>query len=286
MPTEPVTTFVFAAGANGVSTIPNDLVLRGHRCVGVDLPGQRSTDGQFRLSYQAPQDLAAFATERSPLAGVTVAEQIEATVEVVRRAAAHGPVVLVGASIGGAAISLVANRVPELIDLLVYDTALCCVDLATPNDCMATPEAATSHTETLLGFIAADPAVTGALRFNWRTNRPELLEAAKTAFLTDGTDAELFGFLNAMAPDELLAKSTTDSRGDLATWGRIPRVYVRHLRDNIIPLALQDRMIREADAATPDNRFTVFDLDAGHVPNAAKMAELIGLLDRCVPVRN
>ncbi|MFD9961115.1 alpha/beta fold hydrolase [Amycolatopsis sp. NPDC058986] len=286
MPSENVTTFVFAAGANGVSAVPNDLVLCGHRCVGVDLPGQRSTDAQYRLSYQAPQDLEAFATERSSLADVSVAEQIEATAEVVRRAAAHGPVVLVGASIGGAAISLVANQVPQLIDLLVYDTALCCTALATPGDYMATPEAASSRTSALLGFLAADPAVVGALRFNWRTNNRDLLEAGKAAFLTDGTDAELFAFLNAMAPDELIAKSATDSRGDIATWGRIPRVYVRHLRDNIIPLALQDRMIREADAATPDNPFTVFDLDAGHVPNAAKMTELIALLDRCVPVRS
>ncbi|MCR6486912.1 alpha/beta hydrolase [Amycolatopsis sp. OK19-0408] len=269
-----MTTFVFAAGANGVSAAPNELVLRGHRGVGVDQPGQ-----QFRRSYQAPQDLAAFATEPSALAGVTVADQVAATVEVVRRAAAHGPVVLVGASIGGAMISLVADAVPHLVDLLVYDTAFCCVDLATPDEYMATPEAAGTRIGDLLGFAAADPSVIGAVRFNWRSADPALLAAAKAAFLAEGTDAEFFAFLNAMAPDDLLGKGATPARGARARWGRVPRVYVRHLRDRIIPLALQDRMIREADAATPHNRFRVFDLDTSHVPDAAHLAELVRLYD-------
>ncbi|WP_285477371.1 alpha/beta fold hydrolase [Amycolatopsis sp. NBRC 101858] len=270
-------TFVFAAGANGVSAAPNELVLRGHRGVGVDQPGQ-----QYRHSYQAPQDLAAFATEPSALAGVTVADQVAATVEVVRRAAAHGPVVLVGASIGGAMVSLVADAVPDLIDLLVYDTAFCCVDLATPDEYMATPEAAASRVGDLLGFVAADPSVIGAVRFNWRTADPNLLKAAKEAFLAEGTDAEFYSFLNSMAPDDLLGKGATPARGDHARWGRVPRVYVRHLRDRIVPLELQDRMIREADAATPGNRFRVFDLDTSHVPDAARFSELVDIYDTLV----
>jgi pimeloyl-ACP methyl ester carboxylesterase len=269
-----VTTFVFAAGANGVSAAPNELILRGHRGVGINQPDQ-----QFRLSYQAPQDLAAFATEPSALAGVTVADQATATVETVRRAAAHGPVVLVGASIGGAMISLVADVVPHLIDLLVYDTAFCCVDLATPDEYMATPEAATSRVGDLLGFVAADPSVIGADRFNWRTADPMLLAAAKEAFLAEATDAEFYAFLNGMAPDDLLGKGATPARGDRTRWGRVPRVYVRHLRDRIVPLPLQDRMIREADAATPGNRFRVVDLDTSHVPDARKLAELVDIYD-------
>ncbi len=275
-----VPTFVFAAGANGVSGVPNELVLRGYRCVGVDLPGQRPTDAQFRLSYQAPQDLAAFATEPSPLAGVTVADHIAATVETVRRAAAHGPVVLVGASIGGAAISLVANQVPRLIDLLVYDTAFCCGELRTPDEYLSTDEGKATHAAVLLEFMAGDPAVVGAFRSNWRIADPARLAKAKEAFMSDSTEAEFHAFLNSMMPDELAGKGAVDSRGDLRTWGRIPRVYVRHLRDNINPLALQDRMIREADRRTPRNRFRVFDLDTAHVPTSAKLGELLDLYDR------
>jgi pimeloyl-ACP methyl ester carboxylesterase len=273
-----VTTFVFAEGANGVSAAPNELVLRGHRGVGVEQPGQ-----QFRLSYQAPQDLTAFATEPSALAGVTVADQVAATVEVVRRAAAHGPVVLVGASIGGAAISMVADAVPDLIDLLVYDTAFCCVDLPTPDECMATPEAADTRIGNLLGFAAADPSMIGAVRFNWRTADRALLTKAKEPFLAEATDAEFSAFLNSMAPDDLLGKGATPARGHHDRWGRVPRGYVRHLRDRIIPPALQDRMIREADAATPGNRFRVLDLDTSHAPGAPHMAQLVDIYDRLAP---
>lgn len=275
-----VPTFVFAAGANGVSGVPHELVLRGHRCVGVDLPGQRTTDAQFRLSYQAPQDLEAFATEESPLAGVTVADHIAATVDTVRRAAAHGPVVLVGASIGGAAISLVANQVPHLIDLLIYDTAFCCSELPTPDQYLTTEEGLPTHAAVLLEFMAGDPRVIGAFRSNWRIADPARLAKAKEAFMSDSTDAEFHQFLNSMMPDELPGKGAVDSRGDRGTWGRIPRVYVRHLRDNINPIGLQDRMIREADKRTPRNRFRVFDLDTAHVPTAAKMSELLALYDR------
>ncbi|MEV6908106.1 hypothetical protein [Amycolatopsis sp. NPDC051071] len=71
-----------------------------------------------------------------------------------------------------------------------------------------------------------------------------------------------------------------DSRGDLGIRGRVPWVFVRHLRDGIIPLALQDRMIREADERTPRNRFRVFDVGTAHVPTSAKLGELLDLYDR------
>ncbi|WP_158884384.1 alpha/beta fold hydrolase [Amycolatopsis anabasis] len=278
-PRRGVTTFVFAAGANGAAGAPAELVLRGHRAVGVELPGHSATDAQFRLSYQAPQDLAALATEPSPLAGVTFEDQIQATVDVVRRAARFGPVVLVGTSIGGATISLVANRVPHLIDLLVYDTAFCCVNLAKPNEYMLTPEAAGTQVLALAGFAIGDPKAIGAARSNWRLADRQLLAAAKKALIDDGTDAEFYGFLNTMAPDELATKGETDARGHVDTWGRVPRAYVRHTGDNLIPLALQNRMIAEADALTPRNRFRVFDVPSGHVPNAENMARLIDILD-------
>ncbi|WP_232376429.1 alpha/beta fold hydrolase [Amycolatopsis aidingensis] len=274
------TTFVFAPGANGAGSTVDELTLRGHRCVGVTPPGFADTAGQYRHAYQAPQDLQALATERSPLAGVKPADQVDATVAVVRRAARLGPVVLVGGSIGGATITLVANRVPWLIDRLVYDSAYCCTELASPDEYLRTPEGSASQVGELFGFLAADPAVIGAIRSNWRLADPELIATAKRVLIPDGTDTELFALLNSMAPDEVLGKGAMDSRGDPGAWGWIPRAYIRHTRDRVVPPALQDRMIAEADRRTPGNRFRVFDLETGHVPNAAKTAELIDILDR------
>src|SRR5690349_20309120 len=79
-----VTPYVIVAGANGGPGGDAELTLRGHRTVGVELPGR---GGQFRRSYQAPQDLRALATEPSPMAGVTLDDYVAATVAVVRRAA-------------------------------------------------------------------------------------------------------------------------------------------------------------------------------------------------------
>ncbi|MER6878587.1 alpha/beta fold hydrolase, partial [Amycolatopsis sp. NPDC000673] len=220
--------------------------------------------------------LGAFATEPSALVGLTVADQVATTVDVVRRAATLGPVVLVGSSIGGALVTLVAEEVPDLVSALVYDAAFCCVDLPTPEEYLATPEAASSQVGAMLGFIAADPAVIGAMRFNWRSSSAE----AKAALCADATDGEFYALLNAMAPDDIIGRSSTDSRGTPERWGRVPRFYIRHLQDRLVPLALQDRMIAEADARTPGTQFEVHDIDTSHFPNAAGMAQFVEVLDK------
>ncbi|MEQ4719125.1 hypothetical protein [Nonomuraea sp. B19D2] len=60
----------------------------------------------------------------------------------------------------------------------------------------------------------------------------------------------------------------------------MPRVYIRHTRDRTIPLALQDRMIKEANAATPDNQFKIFSVEASHAPTAKKYREITEILHR------
>ncbi|GAA5032739.1 alpha/beta fold hydrolase [Actinopolymorpha pittospori] len=279
-PPSTVTTFVFVTGANGTSTAANELVARGHRWLAVDLAGHGSTSGQFRLSYQAPQDLLAFATEPSPMAGVTLDDYVAATVAVVRRVAEHGPVVLVGGSMGGAAVSQAANAVPDLIDHLVYDSAYCCVDLASPAEYLQTPEGRASRAMDLLGAVVGDPAVLGVIRSNWRTADRGFLARARDALMADATEPEFLAVLNTLQPDEGLTISVADARGEADTWGRIPRTYIRHTEDRIIPLALQDRMIAEADALTPDNPFAVESVRASHVPTVARFEEIVDILDR------
>lgn len=44
--------------------------------------------------------------------------------------------------------------------------------------------------------------------------------------------------------------------------------YVRLAADTSIPLAAQDRMIREADTLTPDNPFDIRTLEGSHLPLA------------------
>ncbi|WP_282778360.1 alpha/beta fold hydrolase [Nocardia sp. CC201C] len=261
----PIFVIVHGANGNGASYAPllAALTLAGHRALAVDLPGHGAA-ANFPLSYQAPQDLAALANEPSPLAGSRLDDNVEHVVAVVRAAAARGQVILVGHSMGGATMTRVGNEVPDLIARLVYLTAFCCVELRSVLECYLTPEAATSLATTMPS-VGGDPQQTGFTRTNWRSAEPEFLAAAHSSLAEGYDDAAFRAALNAMEPDEAWAVTTDDARGEPATWGRIPRTYIRCTRDRTLPLALQDRMIREADAATPDNPFEVYDLDAPHL---------------------
>ena len=274
-----VTTFVIVTGASGTPGGLNDLGLRGHRSVGVDLPGHAVNGGQFALDYQAPQNLLSMAFRPSPMRGIGLDHFAAAAIDVVRRVARFGPVVLYGGSMGGATLNRVGNAVPDLIDHIVYDSAFCCVDLPSPNEYFATPEGSTTLAPTLAGLAVGDPAHLGAVRANYRTADVLTLAAVREALMSGATDAEFYGLLATLQPDESLTVGADDSRVQAATWGRIPRTYIRHTADRLIPLALQDRMIAEADRLTPRNRFRVHSIDAGHAATGPQYAKVIDILD-------
>ncbi|WP_084550399.1 alpha/beta fold hydrolase [Actinomadura rifamycini] len=260
-------TFVIVHGANGnaysFAPLVAALAEAGHRAMAVDLPGH-GPEGNFPRSYQAPQNPAAFAAVPSPvLAATTLDDNVRHVVRIVRRVARHGPVVLVGHSMGGATITRAGNLVPDLIERLVYLSAFCCVRLRSVLDCFLTPEAAS----TLLPRIPAVPTPEhlGVSRTNWRSADPEFIAIAKEALAAGYSDAAFLAALNTFEPDESAAVSTDDARGRPRTWGRIPRTYVRYTADRAVPLALQDRMIAEADAATPSNPFAVRSVAAPHL---------------------
>lgn len=245
------------------SELISELTLRGHRIVAVDLPGH-GADGFFPRAYQAPQDLEALATEPSPLAKFTLDDYVERVVDVVRRARRHGPVILAGASQGGVVLSTVGNLIPELLDRVVYIAAYCCVDLPSQTAYLETPE----NSDSLLGKIAellvGDPAQLGVARINWRSADPAVFQAVQEALAGDFTDEGVYRLLNLLQPDEPAAIPLAEARGEARTWGRIPRTYVRFTLDRLIPLALQDRFIREADRLTPDNPTDVRSVAAPH----------------------
>jgi pimeloyl-ACP methyl ester carboxylesterase len=273
------TTFVIVTGASGTPGGINDLSLRGHRTVGVDLPGHGVTDAQFAIDYQCPQDPASLATRPSPMAGIGLDHYAAAAIEVVRTVAEFGPVILYGGSMGGATLNRVGNAVPHLIDRIVYDTAFCCVDLPSPEAYLGTPEGSTSLAGNLAEVIVADPSVIGAVRANYRTADPAALAKLKETFMAGASDAEFHGMLAYLQPDESLTVGGENSQVRADTWGRVPRTYIRHTADRMIPLALQDRMIAEADRLTPDNPFDVHTVDAGHAATAAEFAEIVAILD-------
>ena len=261
-------TLVFVHGTHVSSFswvgLTGELALRGYRTVAVDLPGH-GIDGFFPRSYQAPQDLAALAKEPSPLAALTADDYAEHVVDVVRRVRRNGPVVLLGASQGGVTLSRVGDAVPELIDRIVYMAAYCCVDLPSMGAYLAEPENAGSLVHKVTAALAGDPAELGVARINWRTADPALLDGIRECLAAGLTDEELTRILNLFQPDEPVAVPMSEVRVDADRWGRIPRTYVRFTEDRLIPPALQDRFIAEADRLTPGNPTEVHSVAAPHV---------------------
>lgn len=261
----PTFVLVHGAFANSFSFAPlqAELALLGHRSAAVDLPGH-GFEATYPAAYQAPQDPEGLATTPGSIKGVTLADNVARVVEVLERAKKHGPVILVGHSRGGATITAVGNARPDLVDRIVYVSAWAPVDLDV-NDYYAEPEMASVDAAALGGALAADPAALGLLRCNFRTADPQVLADLREAFLADGTDAEFFTFLNTFQPDENLDVGTSADRAQADTWGTIPKTYVRLSQDTSITPAMQDRMVREGDALTPDNPYDVHTLESSHL---------------------
>ena len=263
-------TFVFVHGgssnARAWGPLQNELALLGLRSHAVDLPGHGDRAAAPAAYYQQPQDVAALAAAPSPLNGVTLQDNVRQVVDSVRRLAGWGPVVLVGNSLGGLTISAVANAVPELLDRVVYLSALCLSDPAMLNEAWDVVD------DNLLDAAAARITVPGVrgcgvVRLNWRRAHtdPVLFAELKAAIMADATDHQFRQLLDSLDPDEnhSVLEPTALVRAD--GWGRVPHTYVRLSEDRSTTPAVQDYMIRKADALTPHNPFEVHTLAASHV---------------------
>lgn len=294
-------TFVFVHGgsSNAKAWVPlqRELALLGHRSLAVDLPGHGSDAPHLAAYHQSPQDLEALATVSSHMARLTIADNVNHVVDIVRRIARYGPVILVGNSMGGITISAVGNAIPELLARIVYISAACLVDGADSLE-----ETPTLLDAAVVKIIVADPEQLGAARLNFRaafTDRTIFAEL-KAAIMADGTDDQFAHLLNTMDSDEMFIIPTQTDRADAVellaergvvtaaadigadSWGRVPHSYLRLTEDQCIPIAVQDEMIANADALTPDNPFDVHTLAASHVGYFSQPAEFAKVLDALV----
>jgi pimeloyl-ACP methyl ester carboxylesterase len=276
-------TFVLVPGMGATAAmwtpLVRELALRGARSVPVELPGH-GFDTRFPEGYSCPQDLDRFAAARSPIAGIGLDDYVAHVLALVRGAATVGPVVLVGHSLGGNVVTRIGNEAPDLLDRMVYVCAYCCVEADTVLDYVPwdlDSQSPLARARRLTGV--GDPRMTGASRSNLRSAEPEVLEVQHALMMSDlDRDRVPAVLAYGLQPDEPVAALAGHARIDPESWGTVPRTYIRTLRDEVLPPRLQDRMIREADTATPGRTFTVAEIDASHLVPLSRPADLADLI--------
>lgn len=271
--TQPTLILVHGAFATSFSFAPlqAELEFHGVRSAAIDLPGHGFA-ATFPHGYQAPQDLAEFTSAPGSIRGVTMDDNVQALAEALTRAKDSGPVIILAHSRGGATVTALANDRPELIDHMVYVSAWAPVSLPVA-DYGAEPEMEEVDDATLARALCGDPGELGLLRCNFRQADTDVLNGVKELFCADVSDDEFRIFLNSLQPDENLDAGGTEHRAQAGTWGMIPRTFVRLGEDRSIPTAMQDRLIREGDALTPDNPYRVRTLASSHVGWLIRPAE-------------
>jgi pimeloyl-ACP methyl ester carboxylesterase len=253
--------------------VAEELTARGHRVDALDLPGSGLT-ATYPTAYLT-RDQEGLTTEPSPIKDIDLADYRDA---IVQRLQELGRSTLVGHSFGGLAITAAAETVPHLVERIVYISAYVPSQAKSGAELGALPEGATSLSGAIL---VGDPTVTGAMRIDPRNADPDYVENGRKALYTDVDTDEYLRFAAYFTPDLPLAVAFGDARGTPQRWGKLKRTFIRLSEDHTIPPALQDRMIRDADAMTPGNRFDVHTLPSSHSPFASmpdRLAETLAAL--------
>lgn len=284
-PRDADTTFVLVHGSASSSyfwtPLVRQLALLGRRSLPVDLPGH---GGQAPLprSYQSPQDTRDFAASTSSVAGMTMDTYIEAVADIVDHVKDHGPIVLVGHSLGGSVVTGVANRNPENLIGTTYVSAFCCTDLASPLDYLATSEAKSGAAGPIASSLSTDDqsqVPEGVSRYNWRSADREFIDSSRAQLMADFSEQEFLAAINmAQQPDESIQASLAQASIDPDTWGQIDHAYIRLTEDRLNTPDLQDRMISEADRAVPANTFRTADIPTSHLGVHRRPRELANIL--------
>jgi pimeloyl-ACP methyl ester carboxylesterase len=257
------------------------LEANGFGALTLDLPGAGVNAIAPTSLGVRPFDPAAFAAERSPIAGVTQEERTRAVVALVKEAAllSDGKVILVGHSAGGMTISAAAEQVPNLLLAVVY-----LAGFMVPN---GMPLLAMLQHETMssaLGprLFVGDPAAIGATRINAGSTDEAYRSLLKAAFYGDVSESEFAHAASQLHCDESNSGALAPSEISPGRFGAVLRHYIRCTQDCAIPLTGQDHMIATVDAAI-GGKTTTHTLASSHSPFLSQPAALSKILiDICV----
>jgi pimeloyl-ACP methyl ester carboxylesterase len=252
------------------------LQANGFAALALDLPGAGVNAVAPTSLGRLPFDPAAFATERSPVAGVTQDQRTQAVVALVKQAAAlaDGKVILVGHSAGGLTVSAVAERVPELLAAVVY---LAGFMLPHGMPLLAMLPHASMSSALSPGLFVGDPAIIGATRIHAGSADEAYRALLKASFYADLSPADFTRAAAQLHCDEPNGGALAPSDITPENFGTVPRHYIRCTQDCAVPFAGQNQMIAMVDAAI-GNQTTVHTLDSSHSPFLSQPGKLAKIL--------
>ena len=202
-------------------------------------------------------DLPGHGEDKTPSSAVTLQGYADRICEVAARQ--PEPVILVGHSMGGIAITQAAENCPERIAALVY----MCAFLPRNGDSLTTW--ASQDAESRVNPTTLNIGASGVT-----TVKPE---CAREAFYGECSDEDV-----AFAMPRLVAQSPEPIGKPVVTtagrWGGIPRYYIECARDRAITLQLQRAMQKESPCKQ------TFYIDTDHSPFFSTPSQLTEILDQ------
>ncbi len=253
------------------------LAAKGITAIAPDLPGH-GLGAQFPASFSVrPLDQAAFATEPSPLANVTLADYAAVVVQAVNGLAAAGfsAITVLGHSMGGIPITVAAEMLPGSIAKLIYLSAFMPVTGLPAGAYFGTPQGMENQ---LAPLFLADQNTVGALRLDTGSTDALYIAAMKSAFCADVSDTVFPAMRHLMTPDDPAQPFGTPTGATVGRWGSIKRAYIGCTQDNAVTPDLQQLFISEADKMTPQQLTEFHAFASSHSPFVSKPQQLADLI--------
>ncbi len=207
---------------------------------------------------EAP-DLPGHGDDHTPIPQVSLQGYAERISEVLD--AQPEPVVLVGQSSGGVAISQAAEQRPDKVEMLVYVGAFLLRDGETILS------ASENDTESLVlsNLVMSEDGSSATLRG----------DAIGEALFADCSDEDVERAKPRFGPQALAPLATPVSLTE-ENYGRVPRVYIETLKDRAISPWLQKEMYERVPCRQ------VISMETGHLPLYSAPEELAGHLSSLI----
>ncbi|MFJ3802597.1 alpha/beta fold hydrolase [Streptomyces sp. NPDC090088] len=257
------------------SEVISRVAAMGRPAAAVDMAGHGLRAVRPQCLTRRPLAPEALAAEVSPVATVDLDQAGDLLVSQIKEAGRGGPVTVVAHSMGGTVLTRAAQLVPELVAHAVYLSAFMPASDAPALAYVQMPE---NEGELVAPSVRADPAVIGALRLDLASDDPDYRRQLRDAFFGDVDPAVADAALGLLTPDAPLGIALGATAVTRDGWGWVPRTYITCAQDMAVRPALQQRFIRDADAAFPDNPTSVVALDSSHSPFLSMPAQVADIV--------